>query len=404
LGLLLCAPALGNGLQTEDWLHRATASFAPWSAALYSAGRASRAATYHATDAGILPWIASEDLHVAFFRPLGSLSLHVDYRLWPARPELMYAHGLMWLGVLTGSAAWLYHRVIKPGWVAGLAAVLYALDDAHGLAVGWLAARHALIACALGLLALALHDCWRRSGWKLGAVLAPVALLVALFAGELAVGVVGYLVAHALFLDPLPWRARWRAALGWGVALALWFTAYLRSGAGAYGSGVYLHPTNEPLVFLGALWQRLPVLLLGAIGAPWSDVWLVTAEDRRSILVWGAIGFLVLVGLLSLRLVRRSAEARFWIAGMLLSAVPACTAPWWRCSCKRRLRRATWHPLHGAGESLRWDSRARGSCCTGSSHRSRCRFVRLRCEATIAHFSKPRTRSSSGFAPPSSTS
>jgi hypothetical protein len=237
LGIALCAPALGNNLQAEDYGQRAAAQADPWRAPLYPAGRADPMATYYFKDRGILPWIAVANLQISFYRPLAALTLHADYRFWPERPALMFAHSLAWLGLLLGASVWLYRRVIRPEWAAGLAALLTAFDDAQGAAIGWLAARHTLVASALGVVSIVCHDRFRRSGWKPGAFLGPVSLLLGLCAGEIGVGAIAYLIAHALFLDPAPWRKRWRFAAGWIAAIPIWLALYMRSGAGTYGSG-----------------------------------------------------------------------------------------------------------------------------------------------------------------------
>jgi hypothetical protein len=327
LGIALCVPALGNNLQAEDYGHRAAARADPWRASLYPAGKADPMATYYLKDRGILPWITVPNLHVSFFRPLAALTLHVDYRFWPERPALMFAHSLAWLSLLLGASIWLYQRVIRPEWAAGLAALLTAFDDAQGAAIGWLAARHTLVASALGVVSIVCHDRWRRSEWKPGAWLAPATLLLALCAGEIGVGAIAYLIAHAIFLDPAPWRKRWRFAAGWLAAASIWLVLYARSSAGAYGSGVYAHPIGEPLAFIAALAERLPFLLLGLFWAPGADIWLFVPRTDHAGLFWVPWTVTLVILALIAPVVRRDRSAQFWLAGMLFSAVPLCSAP-----------------------------------------------------------------------------
>jgi hypothetical protein len=327
IGVALCAPALGNNLQGEDYGQRAAAQRAPWTAPLYMSGQPNPRAIYGLVDRGVLPWITHQQVHVSFFRPLGSLSLHVDYRFWPERPAAMFAHSLLWLAIMTAATVWLYRRVVRPEWAAGLSAVLCAFDDVHGAAIGWLAARHGLVAGAFGILAIALHDRWRRGGSRACAVLAPAALLLALLAGEIGVGAIAYLFAHALFLDPAPPRARWRAALGWCAVVVLWAVLYRLSGAGAYGSGLYIHPLGEPLAFAGAAVQRFAFLFVGVFAAPPADFWsfLPAAERAR----WMPIAWCVVLGVVALfvPLARRDRTLRFWLFGTVLSMLAACGAP-----------------------------------------------------------------------------
>src|SRR5207253_729289 len=124
-----------------------------------------------------------------------------------------------WYAALVAAAAWLYRRLLaRPGapsrlWVANLAALLYAMDHTHGIPVAWVANRNAMVAACFALLSLAAHDVAvhgespRRgaSAWTAGSALL---FALALGAGEVALGAIGYFVAHALFLDARSPRKR----------------------------------------------------------------------------------------------------------------------------------------------------------------------------------------------------
>jgi hypothetical protein len=125
-------------------------------------------------------------------RPLTGFTHHLDERLWPSRPWLMHAHSVAWLALAVFGAGLVFRRRVTPPGAAGLATLLYAIADVHATAVGWLSNRNAVIACALGVLAIVFHDRFRRGGFRAGAVLAPLLLLAALLAGELALGAAGY--------------------------------------------------------------------------------------------------------------------------------------------------------------------------------------------------------------------
>ncbi len=62
----------------------------------------------------------------------------IDYQLWPDSPLLMHAHSLIWLGLAAATAAFLYRR-FEPSATAGLAVLLFAIDDAHIMPAMWLA-------------------------------------------------------------------------------------------------------------------------------------------------------------------------------------------------------------------------------------------------------------------------
>ena len=131
-------------------------------------------------------------------------------------------------------------------WTAGLAALLFAIDDAHGLPAGWLANRNALIATLFGMLALLFHDKWRREKWSWLTLLGPAFLLLGLLSGEFALGVVGYLVAYQIVLDSESWRQRVRAFLPYAFVACLWLAVYSLQGYRTWGSGFNVDPTSEP--------------------------------------------------------------------------------------------------------------------------------------------------------------
>lgn len=133
-----------------------------------------------AMDMGFWPWWTFEGIRASFFRPLVAATHWLDYRCWPEHPRVMHAQSLLWFGGLIWAVTTLFRRIIGPTWVAGLAAMLYAVDDARALPAGWLANRNALLAALLGVLALIAHDRWRRDGWRVGAVVGPFLLVLSL--------------------------------------------------------------------------------------------------------------------------------------------------------------------------------------------------------------------------------
>ena len=96
----------------------------------------------------------------------------------------MHLHSVTWFACLVWLIALLYQCLIGIPFVAGLAVLLYALDDAHGAPVAFLANRNAVVAATFGVLSVWLHDRWRRNGWSPGAMLSPLAFLAALLGGE----------------------------------------------------------------------------------------------------------------------------------------------------------------------------------------------------------------------------
>lgn len=280
--------------------------------------------TLQLMEMGELPWWTLPELRIAAFRPLSALSLWLDYRLWPAFPILMHVQNLLWFGLLVATATILYRRFMGVTAVAGLAALLYAIDDARGFPVAWVNTRYALMTTLFGLIALLAHDRWRREGWRSGAFLAPLCLGLSLLSGEAGIAIGGYLLAYALCLDRGTWLQRILSLLPYGAVVLIWRLIYSALGYGVWGSGMYLDPMREPLPFITAALERAPILLLGQWGFPPSDVSTLLLPPATRILWFFALGFVFLVGLLLVPLLLRDRLARFWALGMVLATLPIC--------------------------------------------------------------------------------
>jgi len=183
LAFTLTLPAIGNGWSFDDLPQRLILLQHPLAGAPPSAmftfldGDPDRTRTL--IDLGTLPWWTDPEIRASFWRPITVWTHRLDYALWPDFAALQHLHSLLWLVALVWIAARFYRSLFGATWVAGLAALLYALDDAHGFPAGWLANRNALVATTFGLLALWIHDRWRRSGWRPGAWLGPGAFVAA---------------------------------------------------------------------------------------------------------------------------------------------------------------------------------------------------------------------------------
>jgi hypothetical protein len=235
----------------------------------------------------------------------------------------MHAHSLLWFAALLLVVAHVYVR-FSPGpeqrVAAMLAFAIFALDDAHGMTVGWVANRNALISATLALPALAAHHRWLALGFRPGAWLGPLCFALGLCAGETAVAVLGYLAAYTLFLDRAPIARRVLHVLPYAVLLVLWRALFGLLELGSAGSGGYHDPGREPLAFALALVERLPVLLGSQLALPLADVWFWGAPElQRAVWVLCAAGALFVLGL-GHALLSHDREARFWTAGMVLSS------------------------------------------------------------------------------------
>jgi hypothetical protein len=334
--LLLAATSVGTHRALDDYVlgliargQGAALGLARAPLDLFTFTTGDTANNHRLMDVGLmLPWWTDPELKIAFFRPVASLTHWLDERLWPASPLLMHLHSLAWFGVLLAAAAATYRRLEGGARAAGLAFLLYAVDDAHGPTVAWLSNRNALIAGVFGCAALVAHDAWRRDGSRLAAWLAPACLVIGLLAGELAIGAVGYLVAYAAVLDDGAPSRRALSLAPTAAVVAAWRVLWLGAGYGARGSGAYVDPLASPLAFATEMPLRLAVLLHGQFSAPPSDLAFLAPPAHRPLLVSIAVVTVGVVTWLLWRIVRSDRTSRFWALGMGFSVLPlAATFP-----------------------------------------------------------------------------
>ncbi|MFQ5351158.1 MAG: hypothetical protein ACE5EG_12015, partial [Thermoanaerobaculia bacterium] len=329
LAVLLCLPALGGGWQSDDYFHRVVlrgdVDTGYGQLELFSVMRFGPEVRQEYVDVGLFPWWTSEQFRLAFFRYLSAATAWLDYRLWPESAVLQHAHSLLWFGALVAAATLLYRRIHGSTWLAGLAALLYALDDAHGGPAGWLANRNALIATFFGLLCLLAHDRWRLGGGggRHGA-LAARWFALALAAGEMGLGTFAYLIAYAAFLERGSRRQRLVSLAPCGAVLVGWAALYRAFGFGAAGSGLYVDPGSQPLEFARLLTERAPFYLAGQLTPLPAEAWILVPPERLVVVWWLAVVAVLIMIVVLAPLVVRHRTARFWALGTALAVLPLC--------------------------------------------------------------------------------
>ncbi|MDA8140338.1 MAG: hypothetical protein M0036_16950 [Desulfobacteraceae bacterium] len=332
LAVLLTSGSITTGLQSDDYIHRyklkQRGSIAGLPSAmmdLYTFTSGIPEENQKLIEVGEAPWWTLPQLRVSFFRPLAAFSLWLDYQLWPEKPSWMHVHSLIWFWLMIWTAAILYRRFMTTTWIAGLAALLFAIDDTHGVPAGWLANRYVLIAAVFGFISLYCHDRWRRDHWRPGRYLGTIFFLLSLLCGEAGLAMGAYLLAYEVFLGPHKLSGKATGIAPYTLVAGTWLILYLRLGYGTFGSGFYSEPGEDPMAFLLALIVRVPVLLNGQWLLP-DGAFYQYVPKPYSYLVLGMI-YLLLGGLfLLLRpLLKRDAVARFWALGMILSLLPICT-------------------------------------------------------------------------------
>lgn len=330
LAVLLGLPALGVGWQGDDWFHLAilrglegVADKSPiWDLFRFMEGGAHDAAL---KELGLITWWSADDLAIGFLRPLSALTHVLDGVLWAESAPLQHAHSLLWAGLAVFAVGVLLRRALPahPA-AAGLAALLFACEDAHALPVAWIANRNALVALAFGAAAVAVHIDWRRRGGLHRALGAPALLALALAGGESGVGAAAYILAFQLTADTGPWGRRLAGvAPAAGLVLA-WRLVYDHLGYGAHGSGLYIDPGADPLAFAQAVAERAPILSLAQwTSAPVDGVALLPPTLSLGVT---AAGLVVTAGVAALLwpLLRDRADARFLALGSLAALLGPC--------------------------------------------------------------------------------
>ncbi|TMQ10464.1 MAG: hypothetical protein E6J91_26445 [Deltaproteobacteria bacterium] len=236
----------------------------------------------------------------------------------------MHLHSVLWMAALAALVAALYRQIFGATWVAGLAALLYAVNDGHGFTVGWLANRCSLMAAAFGIAALLAHDRLRRDGWRPGAVLGPLALAATLLSSEEGLAVAGLVAAYAVVLDRGP--RRFAALVPYAAVFAAWYIAYRALGHGVEGTGSYTDPFGHPIVYAIQALQRVPILIHSELGALAADLWEVyfVRHGLTWVMVAAGAGFLAILVYAFWRLARGDRVARFWALGFVLSLGFVC--------------------------------------------------------------------------------
>ncbi|HKU39787.1 MAG TPA: hypothetical protein VJR89_16620 [Polyangiales bacterium] len=326
-GVLLVAPSMFSGFALDDYIlmYQADrprdgewAGSAPFDLFRWMDPEHDR----RLIDGGGMPWWTYERTTLAFMRPITSLTHSFDHFVLGKSPVLSHLHSVLWFALLLGVAALAYARLIEDRWVAGVATAMFALDSAHGSAVGWISNRNAAIAGAFGVLTLLCHHAYRSGrGWS-RAALGWTCFALSLCSGELALGVPAYLFAYALCRDRGSLAARLGSLAPYLLLGAAW--AYARSalGYGSFGLGAYVDPVREPLAFLAVLPLRFVVLVSSQFSRVASDLYDLAPVTLRPALTLWSVAMVAVLGWFLLPSLRREASARFWTLGAALSVVP----------------------------------------------------------------------------------
>lgn len=336
VAMLLLLPAVFTGYLLDDHLQRLMAlrtptqlglERAPWDLFTFFANNPEQNRRYVEV-LGAGPWWAEPTLHLSFGRPLSSLLAWFDYAVAGWGPAMSHLHSLAWFAGCIAAAALLYRRLFGATAAAMLALWCFALDDAHAMPVAWLANRNALVAALFGLLAFAALVKHTRADADGGGItprgwaLALLWFALGLTGGEVALASAAYFVAWVWFAAGGSLRTRLTGVALWFAAVIAWRLIYNAAGFGTAGTGLYIDPGHDPLLFAGALLSHPPVLLLGQLLPLPAELWLFAPPAIT--LTWSALGWLAfaLLALPVWRAVRGDRLALTLLVGALLATVP----------------------------------------------------------------------------------
>ncbi|MCP4566444.1 MAG: hypothetical protein GY841_02555 [FCB group bacterium] len=334
LSVLLLIGTIWQGLRVDDYHHRA-AIIDPDSGGYCAKGDpihlfdfmdGEPQLTNKLIEKGHAPWWTDPEVKISFFRPLSVLTHLLDYKLWPNHPEMMHAQNLLWLFALVIAVGLFYRRLFGKGALiaAGLALILFALDDAHIETVSWIAQRNALIAMFLGVLSLIAYHKNRVEGWKLGAYLSPVLFSLAILAGEAGITTMAYLIPYTIFLDSRKWSERIRPLLPFFIIILIWRIGTTMAGFSVENTDYYINPSQQPLHFILTALFRLPILITGLF-TPISASFALYGPPETSmrLLLLGCM-VIILLAAIFWPLLQKDKNARFFAAATILALVPCC--------------------------------------------------------------------------------
>lgn len=331
LAALVALPFCASGIFMDDYFHqlliegRLTDIGTPWDLFTFAWGDPARLQPL--IENGSYSWWTLPTLRFSFLRPLTCALAQFDFFAFGRAFFFHHLHSVAWyLGLVAVVTAVLRRALGVASPVAALAAILFALDDAHVVVVGWIANRNALVATLPALLGVLAHVRWREQGFRAGLPLSLLACAIGLSAGEAALGAIAYLVAYELTVGPGSWRTRLLALLPLALLGVGYIALYRARGAGAYGSEMYMDPLRDPVRYLTSAPMKALALLGAQFLATSADVWMLWWPARPALVLAG-----VLAGVLVLTLLRRlwpklSAQERAglrWLSvGAVMSVVP----------------------------------------------------------------------------------
>ncbi|MHC4744970.1 MAG: hypothetical protein ACYS8Z_23895, partial [Planctomycetota bacterium] len=273
---------------------------------------------------GAVPWWTYEGLWVRFWRPLASFTHWLDYRIFGDSPVAMHAHNILWLAAVVFLVTVMYLRLNGPAWMAGLAGLLFVLDDFTYFPAMWIANRNIFLSLFFGILCVLWHHRWRQSRSRAHGLISVIFLAGSLLSAEAGIATCAYLFAYAATIEEGEFGAKVRSLIPAVVLVVAWRVIYNMLGHGASGGSFYLDPSREPLRYAWAMLVRGPILVMREWSRISADTFSCVPVTTQMILWPIVVLLLALIMYLIWPLLKANRHARFWAIGMHLSVLPIC--------------------------------------------------------------------------------
>ncbi|MBN2802355.1 MAG: hypothetical protein JXR91_04600 [Deltaproteobacteria bacterium] len=274
-----------------------------------------------------VPWWTDDNFKVLFFRPLSSLSLHLDYTLSPHNALPGHLQSVAWLLILLLGAFSIFDRLLDKlsmRW----ALPIFSLGLFTTWAAGWISARHALMGGAFSIWSIALFLNGIEKKRPIFTIYSLGLFALGLLSSEAALAVV-----PAALLLPLIYKNNSdntiRESLAKGLAHVLiggiYLAFYKLGGYGACGSDLYLDPLSSPAEYLTALPSKMLALFASfTLGLP--AMMRIMPELEPVVVIGGLFSVALLAGLFWLRRNQLSSNEQRRIK-VLWIAVPLSMLP-----------------------------------------------------------------------------
>ncbi len=321
LGALFRFPSVLTGWILDDYVQQAMlggsdfwTSREPWN--LYAFIGATPDEVPILRSHGAIPWWTDDQMRAAPFRPLTSLLIAADLKIFGAKALPLHLATLGWWSAMMVAFAVVARRFVSRR-TAVLAVFIFAMAKAHAVPMAWVANRCVFVATTFGLLTIWLHAKAREER-SVGLRIAAVAFAaLAMAGGEYGLSALCFIAAYEWQLGPGTLRDRALAMVPFVGLFIAYATVFRTLGYGVEQSILYVDPVDEAGLFLFRVVSQLPLFVIdGLSGIPAVLPPLVAL----AVFLWTSIGFVIGVRHLSSAEVKST--AKFAVFGSLMATIP----------------------------------------------------------------------------------